>query len=130
MKLWELPSPEKLAEVARQGKQAKPVFVEKAKVAVVAHGKEVNDVTVSPNSKLIASAGHDKLVRIWQFPSLDLLGECKGHRRGVWCVAFSPHDQVIALTLALDLNRPGQLKQIIADHANNLVGHQLAANGG
>eukprot|EP00929_Paragymnodinium_shiwhaense_P070946 TRINITY_DN36032_c0_g1_i1.p1 TRINITY_DN36032_c0_g1~~TRINITY_DN36032_c0_g1_i1.p1 ORF type:complete len:969 (-),score=231.23 TRINITY_DN36032_c0_g1_i1:181-3087(-) len=93
MKVWELPSPEKLLS---QDRDAEPTFVEKSKTTVVAHGKEVNDVVVSPNNKLIASGGHDKLVRIWQFPSGDLMGECKGHKRGVWCVAFSPVDQVIA----------------------------------
>mmetsp|Transcript_99630 Transcript_99630/g.281175 ORF Transcript_99630/g.281175 Transcript_99630/m.281175 type:complete len:974 (-) Transcript_99630:131-3052(-) len=102
MKIWECPSPAKLEECAAAadidsgGAPSPDHFVEKSTVTVVAHSKEVNDVVVSPNNKLIASAGQDKLVRIWQFPSGDLLGECKGHRRGVWCVAFSPIDQVIA----------------------------------
>ena len=62
-------------------------FVEKSTVTVVAHSKEVNDVAVAPNNKIMASGGADKLARIWQFPSGDLLGECKGHRRPVWCVS-------------------------------------------
>eukprot|EP00440_Ansanella_granifera_P003157 gb/GFBE01003440.1/.p1 GENE.gb/GFBE01003440.1/~~gb/GFBE01003440.1/.p1 ORF type:complete len:984 (+),score=199.61 gb/GFBE01003440.1/:1-2952(+) len=93
MKIWELPSAAKLAE-SSSNKAASSV--KKSKVTVIAHAKEVNDVLVSPNNKLIASAGQDKLVRIWRFPEGDLLGECKGHRRGVWSVAFSPIDQVIA----------------------------------
>eukprot|EP00928_Gymnodinium_smaydae_P087667 TRINITY_DN71902_c0_g1_i1.p1 TRINITY_DN71902_c0_g1~~TRINITY_DN71902_c0_g1_i1.p1 ORF type:complete len:980 (-),score=193.26 TRINITY_DN71902_c0_g1_i1:158-3073(-) len=94
MRIWEMPSPSKLDDNIAQGLAA--VTLEKAKTAAIAHGKEVNDVVVSPNDKLIASAGQDKLVRIWQCPTGELLGECKGHRRGVWCVAFSPTDQVLA----------------------------------
>lgn len=93
MKLWELPSPQELAGAAESGEV---LHVEKAKVTVIAHAKEVNDVVVAPNNKYIASGGQDKLVRVWSFPETKLLGECKGHRRGVWCVAFSPIDQVIA----------------------------------
>lgn len=95
MKIWELPTAAKLHELAAGG-GGEDFLVEKAKVVVVAHSKEVNDVVVSPNNKLIASGGQDKLVRIWKFPQGDLLGECTGHRRGIWCVAFSPTDQVIA----------------------------------
>eukprot|EP00442_Polarella_glacialis_P000860 CAMPEP_0115163690 /NCGR_PEP_ID=MMETSP0227-20121206/72643_1 /TAXON_ID=89957 /ORGANISM="Polarella glacialis, Strain CCMP 1383" /LENGTH=1035 /DNA_ID=CAMNT_0002576011 /DNA_START=38 /DNA_END=3145 /DNA_ORIENTATION=- len=95
MKIWELPSAAKLAEAASKGAGGE-AKVKKSSVTVVAHTKEVNDVVVSPNNKLIASAGQDKLVRIWKFPEGDLLGELKGHQRGVWSVAFSPIDQVIA----------------------------------
>eukprot|EP00931_Biecheleriopsis_adriatica_P101535 TRINITY_DN76652_c0_g1_i1.p1 TRINITY_DN76652_c0_g1~~TRINITY_DN76652_c0_g1_i1.p1 ORF type:complete len:989 (-),score=254.89 TRINITY_DN76652_c0_g1_i1:89-3055(-) len=91
MKIWELPSATKLSQTSQKAAE-----VQKSKQTVIAHTKEVNDVLVSPNNKLIASAGQDKLVRIWSFPEGDLLGECKGHRRGVWSVAFSPIDQVIA----------------------------------
>uniref|UniRef100_A0A7S4QZD4 U3 small nucleolar RNA-associated protein 13 C-terminal domain-containing protein n=1 Tax=Alexandrium monilatum TaxID=311494 RepID=A0A7S4QZD4_9DINO len=94
MKVWELPTPAKLRELASGG--AEDFMIEKAKAVVVAHSKEVNHVVVSPNNKLIASGGQDKLIRLWKFPQGDLLGECKGHRRGIWCVAFSPVDQVVA----------------------------------
>jgi len=94
LKLWDLPTPKQLAEVAENGSD--PIKIEKAAIAVIAHSKEVNDVLVAPNNKCVASAGSDKVVRIWSFPEYKLLGECKGHRRGVWCVAFSPTDQVLA----------------------------------
>ncbi|CAK9020600.1 unnamed protein product [Durusdinium trenchii] len=91
MKVWEIPSAKELGKVLGTGTKVK-----KSKVTVLAHSKEVNDVLVAPNNKLMASGGQDKLVRIWKFPEGDLLGECKGHRRGIWCVAFSPIDQVVA----------------------------------
>ena len=34
--------------------------------------------------------------QIWDSSDLRLLGVLRGHRRGVWAVAFSPSDQVIA----------------------------------
>merc|ERR1719265_1111215 len=98
--------------------------VEKAKVTVVAHSKEVNDVVVSPNNKLIASGGHDKLVRIWKFPEAELMGECKGHRRGVWCVAFHPSDQVIVSASGDTTVRLWNLKDFSAIRA--FQGHSSA----
>lgn len=94
MKVWELPSAAKLGAAVQKG--GEELRIQKAKTTVIAHTKEVNHVLVSPNNKLIASAGQDKLVRIWRYPEGNLLGECKGHSRGVWCVAFSPIDQVVA----------------------------------
>jgi len=94
MKIWELPPLPQLESVSSTG--ATPIAIEKAKVTVIAGAKEVNDLTVAPNNKVVASGGQDKLIRIWRFPEADLLGECKGHRRGIWHVAFSPVDQVIA----------------------------------
>merc|ERR1719473_947207 len=95
MKLWELPSPDKLKESLKSGKP-EILEVAKSKVTVVAHSKEVNDVCIAPNNKLIASGGMDRVLKIWSYPQVDALGECTGHRRGIWCVAFSPTDRVVA----------------------------------
>lgn len=32
---------------------------------------------------------------MWSLPDLSLLGVLTGHRRGVWCVRFSPVDQIL-----------------------------------
>ncbi|CAE7316565.1 Tbl3 [Symbiodinium sp. CCMP2456] len=108
----------------------RPRSVRAASQQVIAHSKEVNDVLalasqvcagtqvlVSPNNKLIASGGQDKLVRIWKFPEGDLLGakdtgEVSGALATVEqhldllssryrCVAFSPIDQVVASASAI-----------------------------
>lgn len=121
MKVWELPKVQMLEDAAKTGKELR---VEKSKVTVVAHSKEVNDVVVSPNNKLIASGGHDKLVRIWSFPGADLMGECKGHRRGIWSVAFHPSDQVIVSASGDTTVRLWNLKDFSAIRA--FQGHSSA----
>ncbi|XP_020295667.1 transducin beta-like protein 3 [Pseudomyrmex gracilis] len=67
---------------------------------VLAHQKEINCVTVSPNDKLIATASQDKTAKLWSADDLQLLGVFHGHRRSVWCVRFSPVDQVLLTTSA------------------------------
>nr|XP_031841199.1 transducin beta-like protein 3 [Nomia melanderi] len=67
---------------------------------VLAHRKDINSVTVSPNDKLIATGSQDKTAKLWSANDLQLLGVFHGHKRGVWCVRFSPIDQVLLTTSA------------------------------
>jgi len=34
------------------------------------------------------------LLQLWSAKDLSLIGVMRGHKRGVWCVQFSPIDQV------------------------------------
>ena len=65
----------------------------------VAHHKDINCVSVSPNGKIIATASQDKTAKLWT-EALTLVGTLKGHKRGVWSVAFSPVDQVVITSSA------------------------------
>uniref|UniRef100_A0A8C7QY21 Transducin beta like 3 n=1 Tax=Oncorhynchus mykiss TaxID=8022 RepID=A0A8C7QY21_ONCMY len=90
IKVWDLP--ETIPETDGD------MFQLTARVTEKAHDKDVNSVAVSPNDKLLVSGSQDRLAKLWSLgaPGADLalLGVFRGHRRGVWCVQFSPMDQV------------------------------------
>uniref|UniRef100_A0A671N5M8 Uncharacterized protein n=1 Tax=Sinocyclocheilus anshuiensis TaxID=1608454 RepID=A0A671N5M8_9TELE len=117
IKMWDLPDP--LPDVG-----CEPVLMT-ARLTERAHDKDVNSVTISPNDKLLASGSQDRTAKLWSlvfgvFSSLlwtrswprpqrtapSKSGAFKnsaasgGHSRGVWCVQFSPVDQVLATASA------------------------------
>lgn len=64
--------------------------------SVRAHDKDINSVCTSPNDNLIASASHDKTVKLWNSSDLNCVAILRGHKRGVWKVKFSPVDKILA----------------------------------
>lgn len=64
-------------------KAAKSAYTRKA------HEKDINAIAVHHSSQLFASASQDKTVKIWSVEDGSTVGVLKGHRRGVWAVAFS-----------------------------------------
>jgi WD40 repeat protein len=61
----------------------------------IGHEKDVNAIAISPNDAMIATAGQDRLIKLWN-PELQQVATLKGHRRGVWDLQFSPVDKVLA----------------------------------
>lgn len=57
-----------------------------------AHDKDINAISLSPTSSLFASASQDRTVKIWSTEEGEVQGILRGHRRGVWSVAFAPKD--------------------------------------
>jgi WD40 repeat protein len=54
-------------------------------------------VAFSPDGKIVASAGLDGLIRLWDVESRTPIGQpLKGHRDTVWSVAFSADGKTIA----------------------------------
>lgn len=91
LKLWKLPKkfetqsePEKLNCINTQ----------------LAHEKDINCVTISPNDRYIATSSQDKTAKLWDSTDLKLLGVFRGHRRGVWSVRFAPIDQIVVTNAA------------------------------
>jgi U3 small nucleolar RNA-associated protein 13 len=61
----------------------------------LAHAKQITSVTISPNQKIIATASHDKLIKLWNTHDCSLIGNLKGHTRGVNSVQFSPDEMCL-----------------------------------
>ncbi|PIA90682.1 putative U3 small nucleolar RNA-associated protein 13 [Cercospora beticola] len=59
-----------------------------------AHDKDINaiEASYSYTTPLFASASQDKTVKIWDVQTGETIGVLRGHKRGVWTVAFSPPD--------------------------------------
>lgn len=60
-----------------------------------AHDKDINALAVSPTCHLFASASQDRTVKIWSTEEGETQGILRGHKRGVWSVAFAPKDTPI-----------------------------------
>ncbi|MGJ3239089.1 MAG: protein kinase domain-containing protein [Anaerolineae bacterium] len=60
------------------------------------HQSWINDVQISPDNRIIASASADATVRLWDFETGAELAVLEGHTRPIWALAFSPDGQYVA----------------------------------
>ncbi|KAI0778705.1 U3 small nucleolar RNA-associated protein [Trametes elegans] len=68
--------------------------------------RDINSLDVAPNDRLLVSGSQDRTAKVWEIDyvvsgagvrgELRLLGTCKGHKRGVWCVRFGRAERVLA----------------------------------
>ena len=55
-----------------------------------AHDKDINAIALSSIASLFATASQDKTIKIYSLEEGEVQGILRGHKRGVWSVAFSP----------------------------------------
>jgi WD40 repeat protein len=60
------------------------------------HTYRVNNIRYSADGTLLASAGRDATVRLWDSATGELLSTLEGHSSAVNCIAFSPDGSTIA----------------------------------
>ena len=71
------------------------------------HEKDINSLDVSPNDRYLASGSQDRTAKVYEISfstdasggtrgDFKLLGNCKGHKRGVWTVRFGRTERVLA----------------------------------
>ena len=64
---------------------------------VKAHEGDINGMIFTPKgSRFLITVSQDRTGRIWKTEDGSRVAELKGHRRGVWCVACSPTEQLLA----------------------------------
>ncbi len=63
---------------------------------VLRHGSAVASLSLSPDGKILASAGDDHTVKLWSVPGGQELLTLKGHTDAVLAVAFSPDGKLLA----------------------------------
>ncbi|KAJ3073761.1 U3 small nucleolar RNA-associated protein 13 [Podochytrium sp. JEL0797] len=89
IKFWDISKLEKQAATSNE-----PIKL-KSKYTFQAHEKDINSIAVAPNDRIFATGSQDKTAKVWSAADGSLVGQCVGHKRGVWCVKFSTVDQVL-----------------------------------
>ncbi len=67
----------------------------------------IHAVAVSPDGRSLASGGEERLVRVFEFPSLARVREAKGHQGDVRCLAFAPDGRSL-----LDGGKDGTVRKL------------------
>jgi len=74
--------------------------ISEAMRTTIAHTKDINVVRISPNDKILASGSQDRSIKIWDISNLSETAVYKGHKGGVWDIAFSPIEKILASSSA------------------------------
>lgn len=104
VKMWDLS--ELVVPEAADADEGDPIKL-KSLATMRIHEKDINSLDVSPNDGLLVSGSQDKTLKVFSIAyragttnapasgGIKQLGVCKGHKRGLWSVRFSPTDKAV-----------------------------------
>ncbi len=97
------------------------------------HQLQINSLDMSRNNQYIATASHDKTVRLWNFETGQLIKILSGHKKAVNCVKFAPDSQTLLTTSADQTAKiwdlEGKILLNIKDHADNVRSGDFSETG-
>jgi WD40 repeat protein len=67
---------------------------------LAAHNDMLLDLAFSPDGRLLATAGYDRLIKVWDVPTRKELRTLKDHSDAVYGLAFSPDGRLLASAAA------------------------------
>ncbi|MCA9187672.1 MAG: protein kinase [Planctomycetales bacterium] len=77
-----------------------PIALESARKSELAHGDNIADVAFSPDGMLLATASHDRTIRLWDVATHRLLYATETLGAPAQCLAFAPDGRVLAVGFA------------------------------
>lgn len=104
-------------------------------VSSVRHREPVNDLVVAPAGDVLASAGEEGEIQLWEAATGRLLGTCSGHRRRVLHLGWHPAGERLASisydgSLRLWQPQSGHLLTEIDEEAAHHMGLAFSPDGG
>ncbi|MEU7576648.1 hypothetical protein AB0B50_03465 [Streptomyces sp. NPDC041068] len=98
------------------------------------HAGEVESVAISPDGRLVAGAGHDGTVRLWEAATDKQRRALKGHRGAVNAVAFSPDGRSVVSaghdgTVRLWNTATGKRQSVLKGHQGPVNSAVLSPDG-
>ncbi|KAF7532235.1 hypothetical protein G7054_g8144 [Neopestalotiopsis clavispora] len=98
------------------------------------HEAPVWSIAFSPDSQQLASASHDRTVRLWDTLTGKSLWELQGHTKGIYSVSFSPDGQQLATasqdtTVQLWNVLSGNMLWTLRGHTNRVLGTAFSPDG-